>query len=453
MIPRILHHIWLHAEPMSPGFLRSVDAWRRHHPGWKQFIWTEGHLPQLSASSAFYSLRSAQARSELLRMELLYQFGGIVILHDVEPTQSLDEIAAGNYEDPFVFRDNGDVPLVAGRSGHPLFAQSIRLGLRLAGRTRVGDADSWLKTFKTSNFDNDSFQLCQRLEELRCIRSAGDGSHGPKCYQPERLVIAVRTIHREPQYIHQTLASMFVSDDLVRRTGEVLLLIGNEADDYLSNYLHHTHLRIMSLTRAQRQQFSALNELQDKLSPLDSNRQRFNFNFIRSLRLPLSGKLGVLSCEDDVIFRENFLQSLLAAIHEVEEGHGISEYMLSLSQYYDFERDSNAYLGKHFCRYSRPFYGTQAVFFPTSVAAKFADYVDENGIGEGLRAGDILAGEFFKDTTFSTVRPLVQHIGEVSTGLGGTSLDKTRFHRPLFPCSPDDWGSPPPPIIHVPAPW
>jgi hypothetical protein len=436
MIPRILHHIWLHPRPMSSQFLQSLRAWREHHPTWEQFIWTEGRLPVLRYSSAFYSLNEPDDRAELLRWELLAQFGGFSVAEDVEPLRPWDTIAEN--EDAIQVRDGGVLCLMATSPRHAFAEWALQTGFRLAGRHR-SEPGAWQIAFHRALGASDA-----RSESF--VEGPAWIQKSPKelpAYSPQNLVIAVRTIAREPQYIHETLASMFLSDESIRQTGQVLLLVGNESPDYLHNYFHHRHLRVLPLTASERARFRSIG----------SPHRRCSLNFFRSLQLPLDGKIGVLSCEDDVVFRDDYLRLLLAAVQEMEEEHGLSDYMLSLAQYYDFELSPEARTGRYFCRYDKPFYGLQAVYLPTASARALARCVEVAGINEYLGPCDLLAAEYMQGRTFALNRPLVQHIGGVSTGLGGTSLDKTLFLRPFVPLSPAEWGTPARSIECVAQPW
>lgn len=82
-----------------------------------------------------------------------------------------------------------------------------------------------------------------------------------------------------------------------------------------------------------------------------------------------------------------------------------------------------------------------------------ANHIEENGLVSGSQPGDMLTKDYLSYRMFSTARPLVQHIRAVSTGQGGTSMDKTLFLRPLISLSAPDWGSPPESIICTSVPW
>lgn len=97
MIPRILHRIWLD-DPMPAEFARYGVGWRRLHPEWRHIDWTRtNELPRLINQDLFD--RAPQIvpkdwkrfRADLLRLELLWIYGGVYIDTDVEPLRPIDE--------------------------------------------------------------------------------------------------------------------------------------------------------------------------------------------------------------------------------------------------------------------------------------------------------------------------------------------------------------------------
>ena len=127
-----LHFIWL--GPAMPERLRSnVYEWERLHPDWQAHIWTEQNLPILRNGNLYQRAaelvpRDAvyQFRADLIRYELLYDFGGFYVDVDTRPLKSINDELAGH--DVFAAMEDrtwvgntylGSVP------GHPMFADII----------------------------------------------------------------------------------------------------------------------------------------------------------------------------------------------------------------------------------------------------------------------------------------------------------------------------------------
>lgn len=87
LIPQIIHLIWLGSTPPVSVNL-AVDSWKRHHPSWEVKLWTENEMKNFVWTSAhsetvFNQGKNWAEKSDILRLELLYQFGGIYSDTDV----------------------------------------------------------------------------------------------------------------------------------------------------------------------------------------------------------------------------------------------------------------------------------------------------------------------------------------------------------------------------------
>lgn len=104
MIPRILHRIWLWppGPPMPETFIGYGDEWRRLHPEWEVKDWTSfDDLPQLRNQDMFNRAHQMfpkdvyRFQADLLRLELLWLYGGVYADTDVEPLKPFDPLLEG----------------------------------------------------------------------------------------------------------------------------------------------------------------------------------------------------------------------------------------------------------------------------------------------------------------------------------------------------------------------
>ncbi len=91
-IPRVLHRIWLGPRPMPAIFNYYGEKWRALHPGWEIILWTDDCLPPIRNADVFWSSTDHGARSDILRYELLWRFGGVYVDMDFEPLRPLDPL-------------------------------------------------------------------------------------------------------------------------------------------------------------------------------------------------------------------------------------------------------------------------------------------------------------------------------------------------------------------------
>lgn len=92
-IPRIFHQAWLGPKPFPEEHARYQRTWLAHHPGWELRMWTEENLPRdLRRQEALERLRHPLERTDLLRLELVWRFGGVYFDTDFECLRSLEPL-------------------------------------------------------------------------------------------------------------------------------------------------------------------------------------------------------------------------------------------------------------------------------------------------------------------------------------------------------------------------
>lgn len=142
MIPRIIHRIWLDPgdDPMPALFREYGSRWRTLHPRWEVVDWTDPHrLPSLINQQAFDNARRIMPddwqrfQADVLRLELVWQFGGVYADTDVKPLRPLDPLFASDDIEAFAAyspnRARGRKVLtqavIGGRPRHPFWRRCI----------------------------------------------------------------------------------------------------------------------------------------------------------------------------------------------------------------------------------------------------------------------------------------------------------------------------------------
>ena len=138
MIPRILHRVWVGPDPMPQEFLDYQESWRRHHPDWEMHLWTEESLPRdLVRPEAYERLRNPAERSDIIRLEVLFRFGGVYVDTDIECLRPIDPLLEEGVE--FFVGSVGpkkvqeerlqnavNNALIAAEPGHPVLERALR---------------------------------------------------------------------------------------------------------------------------------------------------------------------------------------------------------------------------------------------------------------------------------------------------------------------------------------
>jgi mannosyltransferase OCH1-like enzyme len=99
VIPPTFHRIWLD-EPMPERYESYWDRFIELHPGRDFVTWNDStQLDWMRCKSEFSSAKTWAGKSDVLRYELLWKFGGIYVDTDVEPLRPFDEL----FDDPRPF--------------------------------------------------------------------------------------------------------------------------------------------------------------------------------------------------------------------------------------------------------------------------------------------------------------------------------------------------------------
>jgi inositol phosphorylceramide mannosyltransferase catalytic subunit len=93
LIPRIFHQIWVGADPFPAEYAEYQQTWLDRHPGWELRLWTEQHLPDgLRRPEAAERLRAPAERANILRLELLWRYGGVYVDADFRCLRSIESL-------------------------------------------------------------------------------------------------------------------------------------------------------------------------------------------------------------------------------------------------------------------------------------------------------------------------------------------------------------------------
>ena len=93
MIPKTLHFIWVGDDARRPD--NCIDTWIRHHPDWKIKIWDNASLGENEWVNAAHMRamfgRELNGVADMMRWEILYNEGGIVVDADSICLRPLDD--------------------------------------------------------------------------------------------------------------------------------------------------------------------------------------------------------------------------------------------------------------------------------------------------------------------------------------------------------------------------
>jgi len=90
-IPPKIHQIWMGSE-LPAKYAKWTESWKKYHPDWEYYLWTDEEISKLKFQNrdVFYGTKNFGPKSDILRYELLNQFGGLYIDTDFECFQPFD---------------------------------------------------------------------------------------------------------------------------------------------------------------------------------------------------------------------------------------------------------------------------------------------------------------------------------------------------------------------------
>jgi hypothetical protein len=127
MIPHTIHHIWIGPDPLPDDHRPWIASWKRHHPTWEFRLWTEENLPADPVRPEILErLRAPVERADILRLEVLYRYGGVYVDGDLECLRPIDD-ALADADFVGVCHKPGRITntLIAAVPKHPLLAQAL----------------------------------------------------------------------------------------------------------------------------------------------------------------------------------------------------------------------------------------------------------------------------------------------------------------------------------------
>jgi len=93
-VPRVIHRVWLGDAPLPERLREYGESWVAHHPSWEHRLWTDDDIRVMPFAGAVARGEWLAERSDLLRYELLWHFGGLYVDADMECLKPIDPLLA-----------------------------------------------------------------------------------------------------------------------------------------------------------------------------------------------------------------------------------------------------------------------------------------------------------------------------------------------------------------------
>jgi len=112
-IPKVIHQIYIGEKEMPNQQLEWRKTWQKFNPDWELILWDDERLKtiDLQNKDSFKYCKSIASKVDLIRYEIIYNFGGLYIDTDFECLKSIDSFF--HDKDFIACRQNPNGPTVA----------------------------------------------------------------------------------------------------------------------------------------------------------------------------------------------------------------------------------------------------------------------------------------------------------------------------------------------------
>lgn len=127
MIPKTVHYVWLGSHQIPQPYAEYIDNWHKVLPDYKFVRWDESNCDYLSTDYARQAYQAGKFGfvSDVVRVQVLYEYGGIYLDTDVEVLRGFDDLLG---EQMFIGMENNayvQSAVIASEAHHPFWRQVI----------------------------------------------------------------------------------------------------------------------------------------------------------------------------------------------------------------------------------------------------------------------------------------------------------------------------------------
>ena len=94
-IPKIIHMIWI--GPDECPYKESIESYKRNNPGWEVKVWDNEAVSKFDIHNkwVYEKMTSWAGKADVLRLEILYNYGGLYVDVDSRCLKPLDNLVDG----------------------------------------------------------------------------------------------------------------------------------------------------------------------------------------------------------------------------------------------------------------------------------------------------------------------------------------------------------------------
>lgn len=94
MIPKVIHYCWFGGNELPSSAIKCIDSWKKYCPDYEIICWTEDNydITKYRYTKEAYAAKKWAFVSDVARLDILYNHGGIYLDTDVEIIKPLDDL-------------------------------------------------------------------------------------------------------------------------------------------------------------------------------------------------------------------------------------------------------------------------------------------------------------------------------------------------------------------------
>jgi mannosyltransferase OCH1-like enzyme len=110
-VPKIIHQIWIGSKPAP---LKLMNTWKEKQPDFEYIFWNEEEFVKrnmiFECQNRIDEIEEICGKTDIMRWEILYRFGGIYVDADTEPLKRMPEIIL-NYNFFSGYQPNNEIAI------------------------------------------------------------------------------------------------------------------------------------------------------------------------------------------------------------------------------------------------------------------------------------------------------------------------------------------------------
>ena len=128
MIPKIIHYIWFGKNQLPEDAVKCIKSWKKYCPDYKIIEWNEDNfdISMCPYIEEAYKAKKWAFVSDYVRLQVLFQYGGIYMDTDVEVIKPLDRFLSLKAFSGFETKSTVPTGIIACEKGHPFVGELIK---------------------------------------------------------------------------------------------------------------------------------------------------------------------------------------------------------------------------------------------------------------------------------------------------------------------------------------